>query len=302
MKNEDKAILNRLMREHEAAFGASRVTMVALRAFMASLEELDCPPDQLRGQCLDLAHAIKNTHPKVIPLIHLIEEFEAELDPFFGAETTEVKAKAHEILLAKHEKQQAKSGKIIEVGLTCVDSGDTIVVHTVNINVISIITLAHQVMEKVINVILLQQDPARTKPIINKLRMADVSYEAVPEYALNHFIGQANKMFCAALSITADHQVVAPVGTANITSLCHFHNIPVYLFANTLKFAHGPAHDQLIHRETITQANDAESYELTTYSHDMMDLKLVDFLVTEDGICPQKDIPSYIDKLRAKRA
>jgi translation initiation factor eIF-2B subunit alpha len=110
-------------------------------------------------------------------------------------------------------------------------------VHTVNINVINIITLAHQVMDKQLNVILLQQDQAHTKRIISRLRMASVSYQAVPEYALNHFIGKADKMFFGALSITADGQVVAPIGTANITSLCHFHHIPVYLFANTLKFS-----------------------------------------------------------------
>jgi hypothetical protein len=92
MKDKDKAILNRLMREHEAVFGASRVTMIALRAFMAALDELNCPRDQLRHQCLELTQAIKQTHPKVIPLIHLIEEFEAEMEPLFGGDTAAVKA------------------------------------------------------------------------------------------------------------------------------------------------------------------------------------------------------------------
>ncbi len=301
MNEKDKAILNRLMREHEGIFGASRVTMVALRAFIESLEELDCPAEQLRNQCMELTGAIKNTHPKVIPLIHLIEEFESEMEPYFGGNTQEVKEKAREILQAKHDRLQAKSGKIIERGLTCVDPDDTIVVHTVNMNVISILSLAHQVMNKDIKVILLQQNQAITSRIINQLRMSDVRHETVPEYALNHFIGRANKMFCAALSITADSQVVAPVGTANITSLCHFHKIPVYLFANTLKFAHGQAADQRIHRETITQATDADSYELTTYSHDKMDLELVDFLVTEDGIFPKEEIPGYIDALHSRK-
>ena len=94
MNEKDKAILNRLMREHEGIFGASRVTMVALRAFSESLEELVCPEDQLRSQCMELTRAIKNTHPKVIPLIHLIEEFESEIEPFFGGSTAEVKEKS----------------------------------------------------------------------------------------------------------------------------------------------------------------------------------------------------------------
>ena len=302
MIEKDKEILNRLIRYHENVVGSSRATLLALRAFVAAVEELQCPAEALPDQLKELIAAVKNTHPKIIPLIHLIEEFELELEPHLDKDTQEAKAVAIEILHAKHDKLQEKSGKIIELGLTCVEKNDTIVVHTINLNVISIITLAHQVMNKQIDVILLQQDLAGAKRIVGQLRIADVKHVAVPEYALNHYIGKANKMFCAALSITADGQVVAPVGTANVTSLCHFHHIPVYLFANTLKFAHGIAQEQQIHQEIITQAEDADTYELTTYSHDIMDLKLVDYLVTEDGIYPKEKIPPYMKELHARQA
>lgn len=297
MKKQDIDILHQLIREHEYDAGSSRATLLALRAFIASLDDLQCPAQELQNQYMELTQAIKNTRPKIIPLIHLIEEFEEEIKHSFGSDISQVQEKAVNILKAKHDKLQAKSGKIIELGLGCVDSNDTIVLHTSNLNVISIITLSHQIMEKKIDVILLQQDSNRTKRIINQLRSAEVRYQAVPEYALNHFIGTTNKMFCAALSITADKKVVAPVGTANITSLCHFHSIPVYLFANTLKFAHGVSEDQQIYEETITQAKDSDSYKLTTYSHDKMDLDLVDFLVTEDGIFPKDKMDSYMREL-----
>jgi translation initiation factor 2B subunit (eIF-2B alpha/beta/delta family) len=297
MNKQDKEILRRLVREHEEVAGSSRSTLLALRALIAATQELQCPAEELRDQYLELTYAIKRTRPKIIPLIHLIEEFEAEIEPFFGSDPEEVRKKAGEILQAKHEKLQAKSGKIIELGLTCVEAGDTIVVHTVNLNVVSIISLSHQVMEKDLNVIILEQDPVKTRRIINPLRQADVTLQTVPEYSLSHYIGQADKMFCAALSITADQKVVAPVGTANITSLCHYHQIPVYLFANTLKFAHGRFEDQRIHRETVRQDKDAEAYELVTYSHDVMDLDMVDYLVTEDGIYPKTKIQDYFRQL-----
>lgn len=294
MNKQDRDILHRLVREHEDVAGSSRATLLALRAFMASLDELQCPDEELFDQYMELTHAIKTTRPKIIPLIHLIEEFEDEIKPFFSDNLEQVQQKAKEILQAKHDRLQAKSGKIIELGLTCVETDDTIVVHTININVISIITLSHQVMEKNINVIVLQQNLAKTKRMISQLRQSDVPLQAVPEYSLSHYIGQADKMFCAALSITADQKVVAPVGTANITSLCHVHKIPVYLFANTLKFAHGVFDDQRIHRETIRQDEDAQAYELVTYSHDVVDLKMVDYLVTEDGIYPKDQIQDYM--------
>lgn len=300
MNKQDKEILHRLIREHEYVAGSSRATLLALRSFMAAVDELECPIEELGTQFQELTSAIKTTRPKIIPLIHLLEEFEQEMESRFGDDMGQVKEKANALLRTKHEKLQVKSGKIIELGLTCVDDKDTIVVHTVNMNVINILTLAHQVLEKEIHVILLQQEMAQTRRIVNQLRIANMRHEAVPEYALTHFIGKADKMFCAALSITADHQVVAPVGTANIASLCHFHKIPVYLFANTLKFAHGVSGDQRIHQEIVTQAEDTESYELTTYSHDKMDLQLVDFLVTEEGIFPKAEIQDYMQKMHAK--
>jgi translation initiation factor 2B subunit (eIF-2B alpha/beta/delta family) len=301
MTREDTLILHSLMREHENVLGSSRSTLLALGSFMAAIQDLACPPDQLREQYLELTEAIKNTRPKVIPLIHLIEEFEEEMGPHYGQDPATVQQAAIEILQTKYDKLQEKSGKIIELGLTCIYQNDMIVVHAANANVIGIITLAHQVLDKDIDVIVLQQNLAKTKRMISQLRQSNVHLQAVPEYSLSHYIGKANKMFCGALSITADHQVVAPVGTANIASLCHFHQVPVYLFANTLKFAHGVTADQRIHRESVTQDKHDQAYELITYSHDVVDLKMVDFLITEEGIYPQDKIKAYLDGFYSKR-
>ena len=98
MKNQDKEILRRLVREHEESAGSSRSTLLALRALMAAIQELQCPAEELRDQYLELTHAIKNTRPKIIPLIHLIEEFEEEIAPSFGSDTDVVLTKAAEIL------------------------------------------------------------------------------------------------------------------------------------------------------------------------------------------------------------
>lgn len=295
--NKDRDILNRLVREHEEVAGSSRATLLALQAFIAAIQELRCKAEQTQAQYTELTDAIKSTHPKIIPLIHLLEEFESEMQPVFGSDIDTIREKALAVLQAKYDALQAKSGKIIELGLTCLDRGDTLVVHTINMNVIRIITLAHEVMEKDLNVIVLQQDPATTKRVVDPLRQSNVPYQAVPAYALTHFIGKAKKMICAALSITADQKVVAPVGTASVASLCHFHKIPVYLFANTLKFAHGQSQDQQIHQETVTMAKDTDPYQLTTYSHDVMDLKMVDYLITEEGIYPKDQIEAYLLQL-----
>lgn len=297
MKEKDRTILCQLIRDHEDLAGSSRAAMLALDSFTAAIQELRCQPGEIRDQYRELSDAIKNTRPKIIPLIHLIEEFESEMAPYFDQEIEAVRQKAIEILNAKHEKLKAKVGKIIELGMTCIEDGDVIIVHTASLDVTRMICLAKEVMDKKIKVILLKQDFAKTKRLITTFKQSAVDLETVPEYALSHFIHCASKMFFGAISVTHDLQAVTAIGTAGIASLCHFHNIPVYLFANTLKFSHLSSKGQLIHEKRVPQVEDSCNYTLTTYSHDLVDLKLVDHLVTEEGIHPKEQIEDYVRRL-----
>ena len=70
----------------------------------------------------------------------------------------------------------------------------------------------------------------------------------VPVHDLCHYQGQANKIFVGALTITPDRKVVAPVGTANVLSICHLAGVKSYLFANTLHYSLGIARTQQIDR------------------------------------------------------
>ena len=85
------------------------------------------------------------------------------------------------------------------------------------------------------------------------------------------------------MSITHDKKIVAAIGTANIVSLCHLSRVPIYLFANSLKFSYHPSSSQLIHTKTVTKVQDEVKYVLTTHSHDIVDLELIDYLVSEEG-------------------
>jgi len=301
MNEADKTILCRLIRDHEDLVGSSRATMLALQAFKASIQELKCAPEEIPNQYAALADAIKNTRPKIVPLIHLIEEFETEMAPHFGADVDQLREKACEILQAKHDRIKEKVARIIQIGLDCIDDGDVIVMHTASADVTRMIALAKEVMERRLQVIVLKQDFIKTKKLIDILKQAQVELETVPEFSLSHYIGKANKMLTGALSITHDMKVVSAVGTANVASLCHFHKIPVYLFANTLKFSHGLSEDQCIHEKRVATIQNNTNYVLTTYSHDMVDLDMVDFLVTEEGIFPKDKIGAYVQEIQSRR-
>ena len=301
MNEEDKAILCRLIRDHEDFVGSSRASMLALQAFKNSIQELKCPADQIRRECTELADAIKNTRPKIIPLIHLVEEFEREMDPHYSGDIVLMREKAAEILQAKHDRLKEKVGRIIQLGIGCIEDGDVIVMHTASADVTNMIAMAKEVMEKKIRVIVLKQDFIKTKKLIDILKQARVELETVPEFSLSHYINKANKMFTGALSITHDLKAVSPVGTANIASLCHFHKIPVYLFANTLKFSHGLSEDQRINEKKVATVEKNTSYVLTTFSHDMVDLDMIDFLVTEEGVFPKEKIAAYMAEMHGRQ-
>ena len=299
MKTEDKEILCSLIRDHEDTVGSSRVTMMAIKAFIESIKQVRCDVDAVRELYSELSDAIKNTEPKVIPLIHLIEEFEKELDTSADETIDEIKNKAIRILEQKHDKIKARIGKVIEHGLTCIEAGDVIIVHTISYDVTNMLKLAREVLHKAFKVIVLKQDLAKTRRLIKSLSAADIDMEIIPEYSLSHYIEQGNKVFMGALSITEDMKVVSAVGSANIVSLCHLNNLPIYLFANSLKFSHMPSSQQRIHRKVESKTHGDVSFQLVTHSHDTVDLKHVDFLITEDGIKDKAAIHECISAARS---
>lgn len=296
MKTEDKNIMCKLIRDHEDLVGSSRLAMVALTAFVESIKDLKCEVAEIRELYAELSEAIKDTEPKVIPLIHLIEEFEREMEGTFGDDLEGIKKNAIRILTEKLDKLKSKVGKVIEHGLTCIDEGDVIIVHTISADVVKMLNLARDVFQKKFKVIVLKQDFVKTKKLIKTLSEGQIETLTVPEYNLSHYLDQANKMFIGAMSITSDMKVVSAVGTANIASLCHLKGLPIYLFANTLKFAHRPATDQRIHRKVETKAQDGFHYDLTTHSHDLLDLELVDYLITENGCMDKTAITKTVQK------
>lgn len=300
MNEEDINILCRLMRDHEDLVGASRVSMLGVEAFIKSIEELKSTPEGLRQQLIELAEAIKLTRPRIIPLIHLVEEFESEMAPFYGEDMATARRKAVEILRTKYDKLKGKVGRIIELGLTCIQEGDVIVMHSASEDVTNMVAKSKEELNRNIKVIVLKQDFQKTKKLINTLTRAKVDLETVPEFSLSHYIGRANKLFTCALSITHDLKVVCSVGTANVASLCHFHGVPVYLFINTLKFSHGMSEDQCINEKRVSQTQDQCCYVLTTYSHDMVDIGMIDYLISEEGIFPKDKIRDYVAEIQAR--
>jgi translation initiation factor eIF-2B subunit alpha len=294
MKPEDKAIMCRLIRDHEDMVGSSRVAMLALEAFIESIRQLKCEADKVTDLYTELAEEIKTTEPKIVPLIHLIEEFEAEMKDQMGGSLEEIREHAIAILTRQCDTLKERVSKVIEQGLNSISEGDVILLHTASLDVANMFVLARGVLQIDFSTIVLKQDPVKTRKLIRRLNEGAVEMVVVPEYNLSHYLARATKIFVGSLSVTPDMKFVAAIGTANIISLCHLNKIPVYLFANTLKFAHQPGTEQQIHLKEESQGADEYAYTLTTHSHDLVDLAMVDYLVTDTGIYPRDQIEACV--------
>ena len=294
MKEKDKAILFKLFRDHEDVRGSSRIAMLALRSFIESIKDVRCNTSEIKELIEELCDAIQHTEPRIVPLIHLIKAFETEMEGHYGEDLQKTKNEATKILEEKHDLLQSKVDQVIEHGVNLVEDGDTIVVHTASSDVTNMLVKAKEILKKTFKLIILKQDLVKTRLLIKTLSKAKIELLVVPEYNLSHYIEKANKLFIGAVSITPDAKVVAAIGTANIVGLCHLNKVPVYLFASSLKFSYHPSSTQRIHTKTVTTSQDDVSYTLTTHSHDIVDLKLVDHLVTEDGKIDKPLIEKYL--------
>jgi translation initiation factor 2B subunit (eIF-2B alpha/beta/delta family) len=90
-------------------------------------------------------------------------------------------------------------------------------------------------------------------------------------------------MFVGALTITSDRKIVAPTGTAGTVGLCHLNGISVHLFANSLHYSHRDSSHQDIYKTQEETQSANMNFSMTTHSHDLVDLDLIDHIVTETG-------------------
>jgi translation initiation factor eIF-2B subunit alpha len=280
---DSNSTLYQLVREYMDVMGASRTTLAALKSYIDSVRRLRCTAADFKRLLLELNDVIKNTEPKVIPLVHLIEDFEFEMEPHFGAELEAAKSDAIDILGRKLKQFEAQTEKLTRNCVQSIEQDDFIIAHSPTAYIQQAFVRAHRDEERMFRVLVLKQDFLRTRQLVSALEEHQVEHLVIPEYNLSHYLGAVNKLFIGAVSVSADQKAVTAIGTANVVGLCHVHKIPVHLFVEAIKFAHGPIMTQRIYREEHDKVESDFTFRMTTFSHDIVDLKMVDHVITEDG-------------------
>ena len=288
MREEDRQNLFKIFRDHGDVLGAHGTTLVALESFIRSINDLKCSAEQLESLVAELVQSIKDTEPQITPLVHLIEQFEAEMAGQFSADVKATKEKIIAVLNTKIDRLQTIGEKITASGLKCIDRYDVIIVYSTSASIRDTLIKARKI-GKPFEVLILKQDFTKTRKLIWTASGEDIDHEVIPEYNLSNFITKANKFFLGTMSITPDRKAVCPLGAAEVVSLCHLNKIPIYLFANSLKFSHKLSSAHRIHAKQENRREGHTSYSMTIHSHCLVDLDHVDFIVREDGIIPRAE-------------
>lgn len=278
--------LYRLVRSDMEAMGASRTTIVAMNSYVDAIQRLQCGDGELQKAILELNAVIKNTEPKIIPLLHLIEAFEIEMISLNDKGLVEGKAHAIDILRQKRLQFETATEQMIDQCTRLIKPSDLISVLSPSAHIREALIRAKSQRHIPFSVLVLNNTSLRTGDLIRALKQHGFEHEIIPVNSLTHYTGDITKLLIGAVSVSADGRAVTTIGTANVVSLCRAYHIPVYLIIQSLKFAHTSLPEQHIYKEqTRIRETDLE-YHLTTFSHDIVDLELIDHIITENGERP----------------
>ncbi|SMC41886.1 Translation initiation factor 2B subunit, eIF-2B alpha/beta/delta family [Desulfocicer vacuolatum DSM 3385] len=285
MNDKNRQNMYKLLRELGDVQGIARMTVLSLNSFIESIRQLQCTKQELQPLYFELAEALKSSQPKIIPLIHLLEQFEEEMEAVMTPEKSleEIRETAIKSLEDKIRQFQDNAAKVTENGLKFINNHDVVIVHSASSVVTDILVQAKEKWNKRFEVVILEHNRDRTRQIIQALRDNDIDHIVTPAYDLSHHIDRATKMFVGALTITSDRKIVAPSGTAGTVSLCHLNGIPVHLFANTLHYSHRTSTDQYIYEAEEDTHSANMDFSITSHSHDLVSLDLINHIVTENG-------------------
>ncbi|MCP5068617.1 MAG: translation initiation factor eIF-2B [bacterium] len=285
MTNRDQQILDGLFRDLVDVYTPSECSLIALNGFMQALRGLRSSADRIEKDVSDLIQAVIDSQPRLYPLDNLLADLrdEIEKEECFKLEPLEkVVSSICELTEAQIDHLKASTNLLLEKGVAYIEDGDRIIVHSTHGVVLRILPMAKQ-LGREFEVLVLRQDKLKTRQIVKAMEEAGLPYTVCPEYDLTFCIQQANKFFIGAQAITSDNKAVCDAGTASIVGAAHLAELPTLLFASTLKLTPRDSSDQNIHVKSEIVEQNGTSYRQLTHSHDIVDLDLIDHLVTEQG-------------------
>ena len=300
--------LSELFREIEVDIGATNLSLLVLESFADAVRGL-------KGQnhhgfyeaLIGLTEFIKNTEPKFAIIIdsfyeilklahdeemhHLNEDFPLKKKKFLKRLKDLIKAeRAEEKALVKHA---------LEIDV----EGKEILIHD-NSRTIHRVLNALKRAGKHFRVIVAEQDPDKTGPIIEALHKKRIPFRVVPAYMITHVNAHIDMVFLSGLTLKSTMNFVMDPGTNGLVSQFHLMKKPVYLFMVTSKFSMWKAKKKIgVYSHVHRRRHHCKpiDFERIKFSHDRVSAKLMKKIVTEQGVFTPKQIETIFNKKLQKR-
>ena len=301
MSTMDQKILDGLFRDIVKFNSSSQTSLVTLQAIIKAIGSLECDDDIFPAQIKEVCTIITNSQPRMFPIDNLIMLLENELeknDYFREKGIAIMKSAAIEIIEDLMERLKFDLRELANHGLEHINDGDFIVLHAVEEPVELLLPEASK-MGKEFEVLILRQEPVKTGRIIKIMKKNNIKYTVIPEWDLIHHFDKVTKLFIGAYAVTVDGKFVSDSGTSNIVSECHIHKLPIYLFSPVLEITSTLSEDQNIFLKEEPKYASGIDYTLISHSSDLVDLDLIDHVITDKGEIKKSKLNSYcIDQLK----
>ena len=295
MSTVDQKILDSLFRDIVKFYSSSKTSIITLRALINAITLLECKDAMFRVQVMEVCKTITNSQPRMFPIDNLIIllEHELEKNSFFEDKDISIKKSATiEILEDLIIRLNYDMKELANQGLDHITDGDFIVLHAAEEPVELLLPEAKN-MGKEFEVLILRQEPVKTNRVIKIMEHNQIKFTVIPEWDLVHHFHKVTKLFIGAYAITADGKFVSDSGTSNIVSECHIHKLPIYLFAPILEITPTISGDQNIYLKEEPQYSSGVDYTLVSHSCDIVNLELVNHIITDQGEINKDKLKDY---------
>ena len=295
MSTIDQKILDSLFRDIVKFYSSSQTSLITLRAIIKAVKFLECEDDMFRVQIREVCKIITNSQPRMFPIDNLIILLEHELkkNSYFEDKNISVKKSATiEIIEDLITRLNYDMRELANQGLDHITDGDFIVLHAVEEPVELLLPEAKK-MGKEFEVLILRQESVKTNRVIKIMEKNQIKFTVIPEWDLIHTFDKVTKLFIGAYAITADGRFVSDCGTSNIVSECYIHKLPIYLFAPILEITPTVSDDQNLYLKEESQYASGVDYTLISHSCDIVNLDLVNHIITDRGEISKEKLKGY---------
>ena len=295
MSTIDQKILDGLFRDIVKFYSSSQTSLITLRAIIKAVKFLECEDDMFRVQIREVCKIITNSQPRMFPIDNLIILLEHELkkNSYFEDKNISVKKSGTiEIIEDLITRLNYDMRELANQGLDHITDGDFIVLHAVEEPVELLLPEAKK-MGKEFEVLILRQESVKTNRVIKVMEENQIKFTVIPEWDLIHTFDKVTKLFIGAYAITADGRFVSDSGTSNIVSECYIHKLPIYLFAPILEITPTVSDNQNLYLKEESQYASGVDYTLISHSCDIVNLDLVNHIITDQGEISKEKLKGY---------